>query len=75
MSKSVSEDTLMQRINRKLKHEHEAVRECPATSRSYPTLGDYYLHDTYHNALIAADIDLEALARALGVLGANEQVV
>jgi hypothetical protein len=69
MSKSVSGHTLMQRINRKLKYEHEAVRECPATSRSYATLGDHYLHDTFHNALIASDIDLEALARALGVLG------
>jgi hypothetical protein len=57
---SVSERTLYQRINRRLKPNFVAVRKTRG-ERYRQSLGDYYLLDTYQNAIIETHIDLVAL--------------
>jgi hypothetical protein len=57
---SVSERTLYQRINRRLRPNFEAVRKTRG-DRYKQSLGDYYLLDIYQNAIIDTHVDLAAL--------------
>ena len=71
-AKPVSEKALRARINRKLAHDHEALRRCRTTSRDWATLGNWYIVDVYRNAITDKHVDLETCAKDLGVLGEDE---
>ena len=64
----VAERALLQRVNRKLRAEHEMLKRCKESSRSYGELGDLYCVDMSRNLVTATHVDLEALGRELGVL-------
>jgi hypothetical protein len=67
----VSEKALIQRINRKLKSDHEVVKKT-RHGRAWRDLGDFYRLDWYRNTIIDHHIDLEDLGRELEVLEAYE---
>jgi hypothetical protein len=62
----VVERTVVQRINRVLAHDGRKLRKCQVTSRSYSTLGTWYMVE--QNCVVATDLDLEELAKELRVL-------
>jgi hypothetical protein len=64
----LSERAVVQRINRKLAKENEALRTSRQNSRAQSIVGNYYIVDLNRNAVTASQIDLEALARELGVI-------
>lgn len=66
---NVSPRALLARINRKLRPENRAVRQCrPPPSRDWSNLGDYYAVDFEVNCVCDKHIDLGALGKRLGVL-------
>jgi hypothetical protein len=67
----VTERALLQRINRKLAPEWQAVRKLRGDSHVHD-LGRFYGLDTYRNTIEATHIDLEAWGRELGVLAPYE---
>jgi hypothetical protein len=76
---NVSERALMARVNRKLRHKHEQVRKARGfwdgpRYYDHPELGRYYVVSHSSNTIEAMDIDLESLARDLGVLAAWEKM-
>ncbi len=70
----VSERAIVARISRALAKEGEALRRCRRDSRSYSTLGDYYVIDINRNFVTSTDIDLEKWAREMKVLQAWEEM-
>jgi hypothetical protein len=72
MVKTLSRGALMKRINRKLAHEGE--RLCKSRRPWDGEIGHYYVVDTNRNLVIAKDVDLEDLARELGVIHPAEKV-
>ncbi len=76
---TLSEGALIKRINRNLRHEDQVLKKSRARSvQGYvyfdQNFGEFYILDFMRNNLIAAHVDVEALGRELGVLGAHEQV-
>ena len=71
--KTLSPKALIGRINRRLAHEHEALRTSRGT-RAEQELGRHYVLDLDRNAILARDIDLESYGRELGVLSEGVQV-
>jgi hypothetical protein len=67
----VSERAVIQRINRKLKSDNEMVRKARGSARS---LGEYYVIDFNRNWITGQNVDIEELARELGVLREWETV-
>jgi hypothetical protein len=75
---NVSEHALVQRINRKLKHQNERLRRLRGAGnwpppRGYHDLGEYYVVDDC-NCVTATHCDLEILARDLGAMHERETV-
>jgi hypothetical protein len=68
----VSEAALIARLNRRLAHDDQRIKTCRCDSRSFPTLGRYYIHRFDYSVVADVDIDLEAWGRELGVLRDNE---
>jgi hypothetical protein len=64
----VSERALFARVDRELNKKEERLRRCRPSSRDYHELGNYYVINWRFNGITAKDIDLEGLARKLGVL-------
>ncbi len=73
MKVPVSMRALIQRINRKLKPELEALK-ITRGNQWRPELGDYYVVDLNRNSIIRKDVDPEKIARELGVLRDWEEV-
>jgi len=71
----VSERALIQRINRKLKSEDQLLKVSRENSRSFSTLGRYFIVDIYRNFVISHDIDIVGLARELGALKEYEDLL
>ena len=63
----VSQRALIQRINRALAKENEALKAA-RSERDRQQLGNYFVIDLHRNTVQAQHVDLEALARELGVL-------
>jgi hypothetical protein len=70
---SISEDAVLQRINRRLKPDLRGVKKTRG-ARAYHDLGDYYLIDYDRNWIVDHHLDLEDLARELGCLADDEQL-
>jgi len=72
---SKTEKAVFAAVNRILRKDGEVLCRCPYRSRSFVVEGRYYsksLYDGTHG--VYRDIDLESLARYLGVLKANEVI-
>ena len=70
-TRPITQRALLQRINRVLAKEAQAVRICPVNSRWISTLGRYYMSDSTTGLVgwLADNGDqLEAYARNLGVV-------
>jgi hypothetical protein len=70
----VTTRALIQRINRKLKPDLEALKVSRGERMRFD-LGEYYVIDYRLNAIQRHNVDPEALARELGVLRAWEEEV
>jgi hypothetical protein len=70
----VSVRAVVQRINRRLKRDLEALKATRG-DRGRRDLGDYYHLDMNHNRIMGTHIDPEAFARELGILAAWERMV
>ena len=73
----VTESALLRRINRKLATSNQAVRKWrTAGSQNGESWdrGDYYRIDYQRNAMLALNVNLEQLARSIGVLESYEEV-
>lgn len=72
---SVSERAVIQRINRKLKPDHEMLRKARGDSiESSLDVGDFYIINYRIKGVTMKDVDVEKLARELGVLKDWEKV-
>lgn len=71
----VTESALRARLNRRLAHDNQRIKTCRYDSRSFNTLGRFYITDLHMNIVVAADIGLESWGRELGVLRDGETVV
>ena len=70
---SLSERAVIQRINRKLAHKYEKL--CKSRGwRELQNLGDYHVIDSYRNVLIKSHVNIEELARELGVMADHERI-
>lgn len=72
---SVDKRVLMQRINRRLLKENQALRASRGW-REQSNLGDFYLLDLYKNAVIAFRMskkEIEDMAREIGALKPYEE--
>ena len=67
----VTERALVGRINRAL-GPWKVLRLCRKDSRGFETLGRYYINGPH--GVVDRHIDLETLARKLGVLGYSERL-
>jgi hypothetical protein len=70
----VTERALIQRINRALRQDDQILRQARG-EHARRELGNFYIVDVGRNFLAAQHVDLEALARELGVLKAYEHIV
>ncbi|MCW5756977.1 MAG: hypothetical protein KIT54_07070 [Phycisphaeraceae bacterium] len=68
----LSERALFGRVNRALQREGQSLRRCRIDSRDYANLGRYFVVDDSRNYVVGKDIDLEELAREVGVLRGYE---
>jgi hypothetical protein len=62
-----SEQSLIGKINRKLKKDSEQLHKSRIGSRLNFEVGDYYVIDHYHNFIAQKDVDLNELAEELGI--------
>ena len=71
----VSEGALIKRINRRLSSQQNYEVLKKARGRRYwSDLGDFYLLDWNHRAIIQGHVDIEMQGRELGVLADHEQL-
>lgn len=75
---TISIETVVKRINRKLAHDGERLRrkrsDWAAHGSPMFTRGDYYMVDLDRNVITAEGVDVAALATTLRVLGAAERI-
>ena len=72
---NVSERALVGRINRVLAKQHKSLRLCRKDTRSFDTLGRYYVIDIgQRGGIVDYKLDLEWLARDLNVMGESERL-
>ena len=70
----ITERALIARLNRRLADDGQQIKTCREGSRSFPTLGRYYIVRIDFNAVDTPDIDLEGWGREMGVLRDNESL-
>ena len=63
----VTEKAIVARINRRLKPDLTMLRKSRG-ARTEATLGEYYVIDLRHNAVLDTHVDPESYARELGVM-------
>jgi len=74
---AVSQRAIVQRINRRLANDQQTLRVTRPGSRWANDLGAFYIVDNDplgRENLVAAHVDLETLARELGVLEPGETI-
>lgn len=70
---TITENALVARINRNLSHKNERLRTARG-NREESDLGRHYIVDTDRNTITAQHINVESIARELGVLRAGESI-
>jgi hypothetical protein len=63
------------RVRRSLAREGLKLHRCPSTSRWHHEVGDHYVADAATRFILDKHVDLEELARDLGVLATGEVIV
>ena len=74
MIQEVTTDALIKRINRKLAPQNEKLRTYRG-ERFFSDLGRYYVVDVNRNSIEAAHVDVEEMARQMGVMAKWERAV
>jgi len=69
----ITQQELVQRINRKLAKNIEGVKKSSA-GQSHNIRGDYYIIEFDQNKITTTDVDLEKLGKELGVLKDFEEL-
>lgn len=69
----VTQSAVISRINRKLAHEGEALKKS-RSMRMYLEVGDFYILNINGNYIVRHHMDVEDLARELGVLYPFEEI-
>jgi GTPase involved in cell partitioning and DNA repair len=67
-TKTITESSLVRRINRALSHHGQILRKCRVDSRYYPEYGDYYCVDIQTRGINEKHVDIDDLARELQVI-------
>ncbi len=66
--RSITTPALAARVRRRLARERQLLRRCSAWSDQHATLGDYFLVAAHTHDVLARHVNVEQLARDLGVL-------
>jgi hypothetical protein len=67
-TRSITTFALACRVRRRLARDRQLLRRCSRWSDHYATLGDYYLVAGHTHEVLARHVNVEQLARDLGVL-------
>jgi hypothetical protein len=67
-TRSITTPALAARVRRRLARERQLLRRCSPWSEQHATLGDYYLVAGHTHEVVARHVNVEQLARDLGVL-------
>jgi hypothetical protein len=67
-TRSITTPMLAARVRRRLARDRQLLRRCSRWSDHYATLGDYYLVAGHTHEVLARHVNVEQLARDLGVL-------
>lgn len=73
----VGERAVLSRLNRRLKKDERVVKKSRQGTRAYAELGEFYMLDLSISGtgfVVEKDVDIDALARELGVLGVAEEI-
>jgi len=74
-TRTISEQELLNRINRKLQPRGQVMRHCARDAPTWAQMGDYHLIDVSTNVLEQHHCDLTQWGYELGVLDDAETVV
>ena len=74
MQKPVTALAVKRRLNRRLTQKGECLRKNPYNSPLLSKLGTYYIAEIDTDNVIQTDVDLEAFARAEGVMKSGEVI-
>jgi hypothetical protein len=66
--RSITTPALAARVRRRLARERQLLRRCSPWSEQHPTLGNYYIVAAHSHDVLARHVNVEELARDLGVL-------
>lgn len=69
----ISKHALIQRINRRLAKDGEVLK-AGLGEKVISDLGNYFIVDTSHNAIVSHDVEIEELGRKIKVLKPYETV-
>lgn len=72
--KTITENALIKRINRKLAHDGQQLRKTPSNSPYRVVLGEFYTVSMLDGTLKEADMPLGDLAYSLRILADDEKV-
>ncbi len=66
--RSITTPALAARVRRRLARERQLLRRCSPWSEQHGTLGNYYMVAAHTHDVLARHVNVEELARDLGVL-------
>ena len=64
----ITTPALAARVRRRLARERQLLRRCSPWSEQHATLGNYYIVAAYSHDVLARHVNVEELARNLGLL-------
>lgn len=68
ITRSITTPALAARVRRRLARERQLLRRCSPWSEQHATLGNYYIVAAHSHDVLARHVNVEELARDLGVL-------
>jgi hypothetical protein len=68
---SITTPALAARVRRRLARERQLLRRCSPWSEQHATLGNYYIVAAHSHDVLARHVNVEQLARDLGLLPEN----
>ena len=67
-TRSITTPALAARVRRRLARERQLLRRCSSWSEKHATLGNYCIVAAYSHDVLARHVNVEQLARDLGVM-------